>query len=408
MTWQRISLGNVSKVFSGYAFKAKDLTKDKDGISIIKIANIQDKKVLDTCQTYLPKNLYNEKLKKYYLREEDFLIAMTGAGSVGKVGKMVNPKGKFLVNQRVGIVRVNSRLADPRFVYYLLSQDAFENYMYGLGLGAGQPNISPSNISNIEINAPDLQTQRKIASILSAYDDLIENNTRRIKILEEMAQSIYKEWFVNFRFPGHEKVKFVDSELGKIPEGWKIHKFNDVIDMNPRESIDKTRLKKFVGMEKLNTSNMIIDGYNLKLGNSGSKFRNYDVLFARITPSLENGKTGFVQFLENSEIGFGSTELIVFRSKLVNPEYVYFLSRDNEFRQNAINSMVGASGRQRVQNDSLKNYEVVKPSKEYLDMFADLVTPKFRSIQYLHLKNNNLRKTRDLLLPKLMSGEVEV
>jgi len=97
-----------------------------------------------------------------------------------------------------------------------------------LGLGAGQPNVSPSDIGGLKIPLPPLPTQRKIAAILSAYDDLIENNTRRIRILEEMAQAIYREWFVHFRFPGHEGVRMVESELGMIPEGWEVKPFSQI------------------------------------------------------------------------------------------------------------------------------------------------------------------------------------
>ncbi len=235
------TLSEIASIYSGFAFKSNDLSKD--GIPVIKIANIQNKNVLKQCSDFLPENLCTPKLQKYFLSEGDVLIAMTGAGSVGKIGKMRRMDRKYLVNQRVAIVRINPEVADPEYVYQTLSDDNYEKILYGLGLGAGQPNVSPSEIGSLEIPFPPLPTQRKIASILSAYDDPIENNMRRIRILEEMAQALYREWFVKFRFPGYEKGRMIDSSLGKIPEGWKVVKVGDVSKVgrgsSPRPIIDQ-------------------------------------------------------------------------------------------------------------------------------------------------------------------------
>ena len=148
---------------------------------------------------------------------------------------------------------------------------------------------------------------------------------------------------------------------------------------------------------------MIIKGNEYRSGNSGTKFKNNDTLFARITPSLENGKTGYVQFLDDENpIGFGSTEFIVLRSKTLSPEYVYCLARSNSFRDNAIKSMTGATGRQRVQNSCFDNYFFAQPSEDVLGKFTEVVRPMFELIDSLHRKNLNLRQQRDLLLPKLI------
>ena len=223
-------------------------------------------------------------------------------------------------------------------------------WIFNQAIGATLPNLNTAIIRSIQILYPSLQTQRKIASILSAYDDLIENNTRRIAILEEMAQSLYREWFVHCRFPGHEKKRLVESELGLIPEGWEVVKARYAVEIDPLTKVPKEGEKPFVSMSSLSIDSMLIENVELRTGNSGSKFRNGDTLFARITPCLENGKTGFVQFLPSaSAVAFGSTEFIVLRSRRLCPEYVYLMARSNEFRDNAIKSMTGATGRQRVQ-----------------------------------------------------------
>jgi type I restriction enzyme, S subunit len=233
----------------------------------------------------------------------------------------------------------------PKFTYYFLRTLNLANF----DAGASNPTLNRNHVHLLPVYWPPLQTQRKIASILSAYDDLIENNTRRIAILEEMAQSLYREWFVHFRFPGHEKKRFVESELGLISEGWEVVKASYAVEIDPLTKVPKEGDKPFVSMGSLSTNSMLIENVELRTGNSGSKFRNGDTLFARITPCLENGKTGFVQFLlSKSAVAFGSTEFIVLRSKTLCPEYVYLMARSNEFRDNAIKSMTGATGRQRV------------------------------------------------------------
>lgn len=132
-----------------------------------------------------------------------------------------------------GCIRISlgDSVLNPRFLYYYLGQPNVIEWIYNQAIGATLPNLNTSIIRSIPIEYPPLPTQRKIASILSAYDDLIENNTRRIKILEEMAQALYREWFVHFRFPGHEKVQMVDSPLGRIPEGWEVKKLNEICEL---------------------------------------------------------------------------------------------------------------------------------------------------------------------------------
>jgi type I restriction enzyme S subunit len=258
---------------------------------------------------------------------------------------------------------------------------------------------------------PPLSTQRKIAGVLSAYDDLIENNSRRIAILEEMAQAIYREWFVNFRFPGRENVKLIYSPLGKIPEGWRVAKLEDAVYVNPRVTVPKNGEKFFVSMGAIPHNTMLIDVSALerRTGNSGAKFQNADTLFARITPCLENGKTAFVQFLNSSlDVAFGSTEFIVLRSKTVCPEFVYLLARSDPFRDNAIKSMSGATGRQRVQEKCFDKFFIAHPDSTTLSDFSAVMQPLFRHVFMLDLKNCNLRQTRDLLLPKLISGQLDV
>jgi hypothetical protein len=224
-----------------------------------------------------------------------------------------------------------------------------------------------------------------------------------------MARSLYREWFVNFRFPGNETVPRVESPLGPIPEGWEVSNIPECVEINPRLTVPRDVEKPFVPMSSLSNDSMVISDIEAKSGNSGSKFQNDDTLFARITPCLENGKTGYVQFLPSADaIACGSTEFIVLRSRALTPEFVYCLARSEEFRNNAIKSMSGASGRQRVQEKCFGSFLIPKPPLILLKRFSSIAAPCFRLINQLHVQTENLRETRDLLLPRLLSGTINV
>lgn len=289
---------------------------------------------------------------------------------------------------------------DPQFSAYLL-KNALKDYQSDK---AAVPGVDRNVLHEIEVIAPDLATQYRVRNLLAAYDDLIENNRRRMGLLEESARLLYHEWFVHLRFPGHEHTRIVDG----VPKGWERVPTPDAIEINPRTRLSDDEEHWYVEMAALLTDSMVIDGAVMRDGRSGSKFRNGDTLFARITPCLENGKTGFVNFMAPGESGRGSTEFIVLRSNRVTPEFVYCLARTYDFREHAIKSMVGSSGRQRVQESCFDKYMVLVPPSDLLRLFSESSVPIFDQIKNLHAQNRKLRAARDLLLPRLMSGEITV
>lgn len=305
------------------------------------------------------------------------------------------------------IFRPKNDKIDNVYLYYLLQTDYIRKKMIGSMTGAtGRQRVNNDVFKTIEIEPPEINTQKKVGTILSAYDDLIENNQKQIKLLEEAAQQLYKEWFVDLRFSGYKTTPVVDG----IPEGWELCRVGDVIEFNPKVPLSKERLKQSVPMSALSTTSMVLDAdeFTTTFSNSGSKFQNGDTLLARITPCLENGKTAFVAGIENDEGAVGSTEFIVMRSKGSNPYMVYLFARDGNFRQSAINSMTGSDGRQRAQADKLKVLPYLKPTDQIMRLFARYVEPMFMQIQKKNEQNVRLRQARDRLLPKLMSGEIEV
>ena len=330
-------------------------------------------------------------------------VLLTSRATIGKVAITRFP---IATNQGFANFLCKKEIVNLFLAYFLQSNT---DLLISLGTGTTFLEVTKATLLNVEIPLPPLPIQRKIASILSAYDDLIENNTRRIKILEDMAATIYRQWFVEFRFPGHENVPMVESELGLIPQGWVVVAASEAISINPKISVPRHAKKPFVPMKSATEHSMLITEVGQRTGNSGVKFQNHDTLFARITPCLENGRTGFVQFLALDDmVALGSTEFIVLRSKTLNPYFVYFLAQTHDFRDNAIKSMTGATGRQRVVNQCLDNYFLPNPDQETLRQFECIIAPLFKKVQNLWEKNVNLRQTLDLLLPKLISGQLDV
>ena len=233
--------------------------------------------------------------------------------------------------------------------------------------GSTIPLINLGILRGLPVPVPPLDIQDRVASVLSAYDKLIENNRRRMVLLEESARLLYREWFVRLRFPGYEHAHVVDG----VPKGWRRVPTPEAIEVNPRTPISDNDVHWYVEMADLPSDSMVIQSARMRDGRSGSKFMNGDTLLARITPCLENGKTGFVNFMAEGETGRGSTEFIVLRSKRVTPEFVYCLARTYEFRGNAIKSMIGASGRQRVQESCFEKFLVWIPPTSLLHLFSE-------------------------------------
>lgn len=336
-------------------------------------------------------------------------LIMAREAPVGNVA-LVPPGLRPCLGQRTLLIRPDRSKVVPAFLNYLLNGPEVQSIIHAKTNGATVPHLNMKDVRGLVLpEFPPLPIQRRIAGILSAYDELIENSQRRIKILESMARALYREWFVHFRFPGHESVSRVPSPLGEIPEGWEVKKVTNAVQINPRVAVPREGEKPFVPMGCLANDSMLISDIESRGGNSGSKFQNGDTLFARITPCLENGKTGFVQFLpDSSTVAFGSTEFIVLRSSSLTPEFVYCLSRSEEFRGVAIKSMSGATGRQRVQEKCFDDFQITQPPSALLSQFSAIVAPSFRLIYQLHLQNQTLRRTRDLLLPRLLSGQIDV
>ena len=415
MNWQMKRLGELCQFQNGYSFKNRDYQDDlNDGYMVFRMGNINRGGGLnrDASPVYISKDQSTD-LRRFILDKNDIVMCMTDMkSSMNLLGHtaLIDKSDYYILNQRVGRITVTRKDAlDYRYLFYYTNNKTYLEHLRSVAHSGVQVNLSTKAIRESPILLPPLPTQHKIAAVLSPYDDLIENNTRRIKILEEMAQAIYREWFVEFRFPGHEGVEMVDSESGLIPQGWQVVAASEAISINPKTSVSRDTCKPFVPMKSATEHSMLITELEERTGSSGRKFKNHDTLFARITPCLENGRTGFVQFLPSDDmIALGSTEFIVLRSKTLNPYFVYLLAQTHDFRNNAIKSMTGATGRQRVVDQCFDNYFLPNPDQDTLCQFESIIAPLFKQVQNLGEKNANLHETRDLLLPKLISGEIDI
>ncbi len=401
--WKVRTLGEVTDIFKGGTPKRSVDRYFQGNIAWAiptDITKLKDALYIDDTETSISEEALSKSSAKLLPAGT---VLLTSRATIGKVAISRIP---IATNQGFANFLCKEEINNIFLAYYLKLK---KDMLISLGTGTTFLEVTKARLLEVEIPLPPLPAQRKIAAVLSAYDDLIENNTRRIKILEDMARTLYQEWFVHFRFPGYENVPMVESPLGPIPQGWKVVAANEAMFINPRTSVPRDTRKPFVPMKSATENSMLITDLEEKTGNSGAKFKNRDTLFARITPCLENGRTGFVQFLPNDdEIAFGSTEFIVLRSKTLNPYFVYLLAQTHDFRENAIKSMTGATGRQRVLSQCFDDYFLPNPCQEMLDQFESTVAPIFTKVQKLSEKNTNLRQTHDLLLPKLISGEIDV
>lgn len=379
--------------------------KSDDGIPFITISNIDTtNNTIDFSNTmYVPEVYYDALFDFRKAMPGDILYSVVGTFGVPV---LIRREKKFVFQRHIAILRPNKDVVLPEYLYYVMKSGSFYAQADAFAIGSAQRTIGLSSLRKMKASIPSIEDQEKTVTVLAAYDNLIEVNNKRIKVLEQMAENLYKEWFVRFRFPGHETAEFENG----IPKGWAYRRADEVIDFNPTLKAGNQAKFTIIPMEALSTNSMVLDSscFVRQDSISGRRSQNGDTLLAKITPCLENGKTGFVMGMPENEVLGGSTEFVVMRSKALTSHYVYCIARSHYFRQTAILSMNGADGRQRVDEDKLKSTKILQPEKTVLDRFETIVTPIFDGVYQMVQENKNLIKQRDLLLPRLMSGKLEV
>ena len=387
MKWEKVKLGKYVEILSGFAFKSKDFLNC--GVPVIKIKNITQEGVTLEDVSYISKELA-DKNEKYHLNYNDILIALTGShinqmsSVVGRIARIKYHENSLL-NQRVGkVFAKDSKLCDIDYVYYFLSQDYIKISLASkAGGAANQANISPNDVKSLTVRWPDIETQHRIADILSAYDDLIENNQKQIKLLEEAAQRLYKEWFVDLRFPGHENTKIVDG----VPEGWRRGLLKELISVNYGKDHKK-----------------VPDDGNIPVYGSGGLMRkcNKSLFSGEAVLIPRKGSLNNIMYVDET---FWTVDTM-FYATMKQPHtavFVYFFVKAFDMYSMNIGAAVPS-----MTAKILDAMDVVIPDKETLEKFDKRAKVYFNKIKTLQGQNERLKTARDLLLAKLMSGEVEV
>lgn len=314
------------------------------------------------------------------------------------------------------VFRAKKKKADARFTYYLTSSDAVVlpaiNSMTG---ASGRQRADKRFIQRLKLNLPDLPTQEHIADILSAYDDLIEANNRRIELLEQAAQELYKEWFVRFRFPGYENAKFEDG----IPAGWSYVRFGKAIDI-----IDGDRGVNYPKQEEfypegdclfLNAGNVTSKGFNFSACSYITKEKDSILRKGKLQHGdvvlTTRGTVGNVAFYNEtmtfSEMRINSGMVILRNLGVVSPEYIY-TSLHHEYLQKLMTMYASGSAQPQLPIKDMKRMKIIKPDAKTMERFTEMSADIYNQISLLIMKNQTLAKQRDMLLPRLMSGKLEV
>lgn len=410
MKYREEKLGDYIDILSGFAFKTKDFANS--GVPIIKIKNICPPYVSLDDLTFVS-NEVADKQRRFILSFDDILIAMTGshinqwASVVGRVAR-VKYHDITLLNQRVGKITVKENVdADLDYIYYFLSQDKVKIELAAkAGGAANQANISPTQIKELSFPCPDVETQIRIGSFLRTYDDLIENNQKQIKLLEEAAQRLYKEWFVDLRFPGYENVKVVDG----VPEGWRKKKISDFGEIITGKTPSTTKEQYFGGsIPFVKIPDMHNCVYPIK---------------TEVTLTTEGANTQKNKFIPKDSImvsciaTVGLVNIAIescqtnqqINSIVLNDQQDIYYVYSSMKRLKALLEGVGSNGATmtNVNKSKFGNLEILYPSEELCKDYYDYCDPIFKKIYNLSVGINKISQVRDLLLPKLMSGELEV
>lgn len=403
MSWVQSTLGEVADIFSGYAFKSADMNSE-GGTPLIKIKNIADSAVSHECDAFLNKDFNLAKFERFHLLCDDFLVAMTGQGSVGRIGKMRDYKPGFYVNQRVAIVRVNPEKANPVFIFYQIATRSNELELFKKANGAGQPNISAKQIGELPVVLPSTEQQQYIADVLSSYDDLIENNQKQIKLLEEAAQRLYKEWFVDLRFPSHETTPIVDG----VPEGWEQNTINSIIDLQSGfafKSADFCDSGKYKIVTIKNVQDGLFEGQNVS---------RIDDIPARMPAHCRLGDGDILLSLTGNVgrvcVVNGQNYLLNQRVAKIKSDYTayaYCLFRSSDMFT-AMGNLANGAAQQNLSPIKTGQIRILIPPVDLLVRFEVAVSVYMKQMLNLNKQIELLQQARDRLLPKLMSGEIEV
>lgn len=386
MTYKKIKLGEISKVSSSKRIFAKQYVKS--GIPFYRqkeIINKRNKEELKD-RLYISEELYTDIKKKYGVpKKGDILITAVGA-TLG-IPYVVEDEVFYFKDGNLIWLSNFSGIVDSKYLYYWITSDIGQKSMWARVIGSAQPALTIDTIKQFEIRIPSYETQCKVSSILSTYDDLIENNQKQIKLLEEVAERLYKEWFVDFRFPGYKDVKFIDG----LPEGWYKVPLEDIATFKRGKTITKAQVK---AGEVPVVAGGLEPAYYHNQANTTSPV---------ITISASGANAGFSR-LYNVPV-FASDCSFIDNDTTPYLFYVYCFLQDNKAK---LRSLQKGSAQPHVYAKDINMLTIMMPEETILEEFCRIISSYFEKIKIIEFEIKLLKEARDRLLPKLMSGEIEV
>ena len=402
MSWEKVRLGDIADFSNGINF---DKSAYSQGVKLIGVSNFGNRHYPD----------YNslQEVKSDIVRPADYLqdgdiVFVRSNGNKELVGRCMliqNPPepvtfSSFCIRARL---RESNRFY-PKFFAYHFKSSAFRRAMSGTAVGANIQNLSQARLCNYELSVPDYKEQVQIASVLSTYDDLIENNQKQIKLLEEAAQRLYKEWFVDLHFPGYENTPVVDG----VPEGWTVDTIDSRISLLSGYAFKSS---SFVD----SGSYKIVTIKNVKDGQFDGENASYISDIPPQMPAHCKLADGDILLSLTGNVGrvcvvFGDNYLLNQRvAKLYSnmPAFTYCLLRSKEMFDE-MNILANGAAQQNLSPVRTGKIKISFPNREIISLFEKVVSPMVEQIITLNKKNHVLSQARDRLLPKLMSGEIEV
>jgi len=350
------------------------------------------------------------RLSQHILKEGDIVYGRRG--DIGRQAIISKKEAGWLCGTGCLRISLGDKVLDPNFLHFYLMQEDVIEWIYRQAVGATMPNLNTNILRSVPVEYPPIETQRQIASILSTYDDLIENNTRRIKILEDMARMIYREWFVNFRFSGYEKVKMVDSPLGKIPEGWEIKQVQETFEIlgggtpSTKETAywDGGKVNWYSPTDLTSKGTLFMDASATQITELGLQ-KSSARLFPAFSVMMTSRATLGVISINTTDACTNQGFITCIPNERFPLFTLYFWLRENV--DQFVSLATGATFKE-ITKGVFKTIELALPPAKHVYIFEEHIGSIGKQLLNLQRKNQNLRQTRDLLLPKLISGEIEI
>lgn len=406
--WRSCRLGDVLEIKHGYALRGEYFAAAGTHVVL-------------TPGNFLDQGGFKDKADKekwycgpiphdFVLNEGDVIVAMTeqAEGLLGS-SAIIPRSGFYLHNQRLGLVQVRDQSAvDKRFLYYLFHSRPVRAQIRATATGTKVRHTAPSRIAEVKVDIPPLAVQRRIAGILSAYDKTMENDLRRIRILEKMTRAIYREWFVDFRFPGNEGLQRVPSPVGSIPAGWKLRKLGDVAAVNRAQITRRTAPDKVHYIDISSVSPGRIDAvttypFSEAPGRARRVVQHGDILWSCVRPN----RRSHAIVMHPAPSTVASTGFVVLTATGVPFTFLYCATTTDSFVAFLANHATGAAY-PAVTANTFANADVLVAPELLLRRFGDATIAMAEQIFTLQRQVENLRRTRDLLLPRLLSGQLSL